>query len=246
MRSGYRSARITLRLDGKVPAQWKERGHQVVEAGARSVDLRLLPATDDSGTGGSALTIAGNSLVLEIIEYNAGSERPFTRDAIQEVSAELSAVRRDVEEVERMGYLRKCLPEGSVRESAAELPLEVHEGLTRGTYRVSGFMNPQEKGYITLRTFDVPSGKELDSEVNSWRTARYVGWSGRREEKFFFECELEAPGLPADERVEQGTADAHRPDSRPAEQTIRVEVWFHGNQDRKFLETTTTLVPWER
>jgi hypothetical protein len=216
----------------------------LAKAGAKAVEVPLF--ADDSHTLGSALMIQGGSLTLEFHEYNLGPERTLTKKAMQEVAEELSAVKDNIEEIERHGYVRKWLPDGSIRESAVGLPLEIREGFARGMYRVSGYVNPQEKGYITLRTIHARSGKALEKDVNSWRTVQYVGWTSRRDEKFFFEYELAAPSYLTEDEWRMDPEDPRRLQAMAAEQEIRLEVWFHGKGERKLLEATKLLVPWMR
>jgi hypothetical protein len=237
---------VRLWFDPSPPNRLEEGTYVLAKAGAKVVDVPLFAAPDDSHTLGSRLFIQGDSMILEIGEYNLGRERTFTEKAVEQVAQELMAVRDNVEEIERNGYLRKWLPDGSVRESAKDLPLEIREGFMRGIYDVSGYVNPHEKGYITLRTVHVRTGKALEDDVNSWRTVQYVGWSSRPEEKFFFECELLAPSYLTDDQWKMDPEDPRRLEAMAAEQKIRVEVWFHGTQERKLIEATKVLVPWMR
>jgi len=237
---------VTLRFDSSPPSHREKRGYVLADAGATSVEVPLSVAPDDSHTLGSELMIQGGSMTLEIREYNLGRERTLTKKAMQQVAEELSAVKDNIEEIERNGYVRKWLPDGSMRKSAVELPLEIREGFSRGMYDVSGYVNPQEKGYITLRTIHARTGKALEDDVNSWRTVQYVGWSSRRDEKFSFECELAAPSYLTEDEWKMEPEDPRRLKAMAAEQEIRVEVWFHGKEERKLREATKVLVPWMR
>lgn len=237
---------VSVRFDSSPPSNWKKRRYVLAKAGAKAVEVPLSAASDDSHTLDSAVMIQGGSLILTICEYRGGHERILTKRAMQEVAEELSAVRKNVEEIERDGYLHKWLPNGSMRESVAVIPLQIREGFSRGMYWVSGYVNPQEKGYITIRTFHVGTGKELDADVNSWQTAQYVGWSSKPNEKFFFECDLAAPSYLTEEEERMDLDDPRRFHAMAAHQNIRVEVWFHGKEKRKLLEATKILAPWMR
>ncbi len=237
---------VSVRFDSSPDGYWKKRRYVLAKAGAKAVEVPLSTASDDSHAVDSTVMIQGGSLILTIGEYRGGHERILTKRAMQKVAEELAAVRENVEEVERLGYLRKRLPNGSLRESVADVPLEIREGSSRGMYWVSGHVNPQEKGYITMRTFHVGTGKELDADVHSRRTAQYVGWSANRDEKFFFEYELAGPSYLTEEEERMDFYDPRRYRAMQAQQNIRVEVWFHGKKKRKLLEATKILTPWMR
>jgi hypothetical protein len=243
----HQDVRVTLRFDSSFPITNLENGTYVLaKAGANAVEMSFSNAFDDSHTLNSDLIIEGGSLVLEIVENSADRDRSLTKKAMQQVVDELSDVKDNVERIERDGYLRKWLPASSVKESVVEAPLEIREDLNRGRYWVSGYVNPHEKGYITIRTFHVQSGKELNADVNSWRTLQYVGWSLRPNEWFYFNCDLTAPSYLTEEESKLDSSDRRRYDALAAKQNIRVEVWFHGTKDRKLLETTQVLQPWMR
>ena len=203
----------------------------VAEPGAPAVRVALSRARDASGTLDSLVLLKGKRLVLEILECNPDPDRPLTRKAIDEVSAEFSAIRSSVDVVLQRGYLRKWLPDNSIRESPADLPIEiadVREGLPSGVFWVSGYANTGEKGYVTIRSFDASTGEELGGAYNH-STVEYIGWSANLREKFFFESEVTVPGDRAKKKV-------------------RFEVWFHANgkKDRRLLETTRVVPTWTR
>jgi hypothetical protein len=123
--------KVTVRFDSSPPSNRKNGRYVLTRAGSKAVDVSLSAAPDDRHTLRSTLMIEGGSLILEIDEYSAGRERTLTKKAMQQVADELSAVKDNVADIERDGYLKRWLPSGSVKESAVELPLQIREGLTR-------------------------------------------------------------------------------------------------------------------
>jgi hypothetical protein len=216
--AAHGSVRVSLRFDAGIPEYW-----------------------DAANFALSTLRIRGDSLLLEISEWGGGRERPRTREAIKQLTAELRAVRDSVETVVQKGYLPKILPQRSIRQSDSD-SFEVRSGGYDGDYIVSGYVNAHEKGYVTIRTFDAASGKELQADLNSWQTVEYVGWSDRTTERFFFESPLGGPGEYDGREVVYGP---NGEEILPTRQ-IRLEVWFHGGASRKLLEATKSLVPSNR
>jgi len=239
--AAHGSVRVSLRFDAGIPEYWDAANFALAEAGAESAEVPLLRAPGDSGDLVSTLRIRGDSLLLEISEWGGGRERPRTREAIKQLTAELRAVRDSVETVVQKGYLPKILPQRSIRQSDSD-SFEVRSGGYDGDYIVSGYVNAHEKGYVTIRTFDAASGKELQADLNSWQTVEYVGWSDRTTERFFFESPLGGPGEYDGREVVYGP---NGEEILPTRQ-IRLEVWFHGGASRKLLEATKSLVPSNR
>lgn len=240
------SLTVVLRFASSPPSNWCTESYALAGAGDEDVNVPLLPTPHQSGSFGSTLIVQGDSVLLRIVEHSRSPQRWLTKKALREVGEELVAVSGNVEVIMRDGYLKKLTPTRSIDDSAGGAALEIEEGPTRGVYWVSGYVNEGEKGYISLRTFHARTGKELDANVNSWRTAEYVGWSAAPSERFFFGCQLEAPRYLEEEESRMNATDPPRFQALPVEQRIRVEAWFHGNEERKVLETTKVLVPWMR
>ena len=233
------SYRVRVLFDAKCDGRGTTH-HAVSKAGTKEVHLAL---QRHDRTYRSTLIVEGASLVLEIDERNSGHERPLTLLAIQNVSTEFSAVLSNIEDIEQYGYLPSFVSSGSVRESATEMPLCISDGPVRGIYKVSGYINPHEPGYITVRTIDANTGEELDENINAWRSLQYVGWSTQPHSWFFFQHELAGPSyIPPT----MSPNDPGWRKSMTAPRDIRVEIWFHGTPPRKLLEATKRLSPWIR
>ncbi len=244
--SGYHQAGVGIRFDVLPLGGSANEMHAAVKPGAGKVKLPLTPAIDSSRRLNSLATIEGGKLTVSIYESSVERDRALTRQAVLELCAELTAVRDNIAEIEEKGYCSKSLPPGSVRRSTTDLPLEIRDEFHEGMYVVSGYVNPGEKGYISLRVFHVPSGEELDGDVHSWSTVQYVGWSRRPEDKFPFCIDLQAPSYLTPEESKLEFDDPRRMEALAAKHEMRVEVWFHGKQSRKVLEAKKVLVPWMR
>jgi len=200
------------------------------EPGDCAVRVAVRPAVDASKKFCSRTVIEGKRIVLSVAECNLHIERMLTKEVMEHVCEELTAVRQNLAVVEGEGYLRQWIPQGSILESAHDLPLDIQPGSQSGIYWLSGYVNPQEKGYLTIRAYETLTGIQSVggfSGPDDPDTVEYVGWSEKPSEKFFFESQIVVPG-DRDER------------------SIRLEVWFHGKNDRKLLEKTTLLLTWSR
>jgi hypothetical protein len=87
------------------------------------------------------------------------------------------------------------------------------------------------------------TGKELDRRIHAWRSIRYVGWSPRPDEKFFFQYRFTGPSYLTEQEKAMQLDDPRRLQAMQTPQEIRVEVWFHGQEARKLLETIRVLTP---
>lgn len=201
--------------------------HSEARAGAAEVNVRLNPRPDGSKTYGSVLVIKSKPLTLQIVEWNQGRDRTLTREALKALADELIAVADNAESVSREGYVQSQLPEVSLRESADEPPMEIGEGIQDGIFMIRGYINPGEFGYTTIRAFDADTGTGIEASRNENETLEYVGWSSSPRKRFFFESEFTVFGGGIEKR-------------------IRFELWFHGRQERKLLETTRTVKTWRR
>jgi hypothetical protein len=213
---------------------------------AKSVDVLLSPSSVNGQDLDSTLLIASGVFSFTIAEHSSGRDRWLTQEAMQQLADELAEVKDNLEQIERDGYSNQWLSTGFVRESSENIPLQIREDSNRGIYRVSGYVNPQESGYITIRAIHAATGRELDADQNSRRSLQYVGWSPRPNVRFYFEFELMAPSYLTEEQLKFAPEDPRRLEAMSAEQEIRVEVWFHGKEERKLLDATKRLVPWMR
>jgi len=218
----------------------------VCQARSKLVDVPLSRLAGSNGALCSTLAIKFGSIVLEIYECNIRQERPLTTKAMQRIAYELTDIRDNIEEVERVGYLRKWLPKESIRQSISKIPIEITGDNAPGVYHVVAYVNPQEKGYVTLRTFNDNTNVELNASVNSWRTNRFVGWSPRSDDKFFVDWKIVGPTYLTESERQLFADDQHRNQALAPAHEIRVEVWFHGIEDRKLLESTVLLAPFVR
>ena len=185
--------------------------------------------------------VASENLILMIDERSTRDDRSLTRRAMEDAMKELAAIHDAVDAINRDGYLPGYLPKGSKVESADEVPLEIRddvgslsvrtadgksfEVVESGLYVVSGYVNPHEKGQVSIRIFNAATGDEFDEGTANLDRTEYVGWSSQENEKFFFESRF-AIDSPTEKRTKE---------------VARFEIWFHGKTDRKLQEATRNI-----
>lgn len=203
---------------------FKSNKYSSAKAGDKIVDVKLVKLNDHYC---SFLIVRANGLFLQITESNLCAERILTKKAISETAGELSVIRNSLKTLQENEHLNESLPPRSRK--VCEIPdsLQIMDSDSEGIYHVSGYINAMEPGYITFRTFDTETGREIAKDQNMLRTVEYVGWSANESEKFYFESEVILGG-------------------DGSEKNVRFEVWFHPTGERKMLEKTKRLATWVR
>ena len=174
-----------------------------LEAAPRSIRLPLWESPD-TGQIGSCLLIAGDGIRIQILQRHENRDRTHTRRALTYVVNELSRIMQLAPVKDDAEYWRQILPEGSLADKQAVTV--VKEPKRSRKYIVKGFVNQGEEGYVTIRTFDVATGKEIMIRLEPVR--EYVGWSKDRSVFFPFRIPV------------------YTYEGAPDDQKVRFEVWY--------------------
>jgi hypothetical protein len=223
--------RILLRLDESSREPQSFGHYQTAKAGQRSVELKLYDPGYVQPAYESYLVIQGKEGVsLELFEQARIPKRIFTRSAISEIN---SALRKLIQSKfsDSEGLDLSILEPGSVKKTEKE-EMEIENGNQPGIYRVHGYVNPRQKGYIFLKVINLETHQEVLLPREQKYTVEYIGWSNNQIDKFNFNVE----------------AFCKRGDwshEFPAE----FQVWFHpsnGDPERMLLIKERRIYGWQR
>lgn len=114
-----------------------------------------------------------------------------------------------------------------------EPEFNIDDGFQKGMYKISGYVNSGEKGYIYLKVFDNKSGKSVLDYYNLKQSIEYTGWSNKSYENYYFNMN--------EITIKVGYWD-HQYDAR-------FEIWFNpdkGSKDRLIMKKVRKIYGWER
>jgi hypothetical protein len=160
--------------------------------------------------------VSGQDVWIEVLEWSKDETRSGTRQAIENVVAELAKVVAMPTDVDTGEFWRSVFPSGGVAESAS---LVVERQAYYEAYKIHGFINPGEPGVVMVRAFEASTGQELGEVAASLYRTEYVGWSKDKSVFFPFECFYHAP--------DTGT-----------EELVRFEAWFYPRGGRCMITAT--------
>jgi hypothetical protein len=205
------------------------------KAGVTEVKLPIFPDKYLAGSDSRLEVVAGEGeafVGIEIFELSKDEQRKLTREALSRVVGELETFKQKSAEVEENGFIQALTPVGSVVNMEGPGSLKVEDGMQKGIYEVSGYLNPGEPGYITIEVIYNKTGIPIAHEIMAIRTMQYVGWSKDPRQKFAFKTEV--------------TLNEMVPETEGKDLDVTFRVVFHPLQTRVLLEKQQRASTWER
>jgi len=145
----------------------------------------------DGRTFISTIICKVNTLFIQIIETSFSSERKYTSSIIDSIVKEIANVLKDSNN-QGDYYSINLLPKNSyILSQKNSLEIEKTKGYE---YKIFGYVNTGQAGYIYINTINTQTGAILQAEKNKIRTLEYVGWSKDMGRKFYFESEIAIDG----------------------------------------------------
>jgi hypothetical protein len=219
---GGKHFRIILGLDGAAYADIFRETATFARSNQGSVNLKVVAALPGSPLHGSYLVVTSSGATLEVYEYSARKDRPFTPVALSQLDQEFRAVLASAAARDH-GFDPTLMPKESIRRGSPEMHL-LSYAEEDGTYQVQAYVNPGESGYVYLKAFEGRGNSCTWGDVDylKRKSTEYIGWSSDRQEQFFYNTEFDF-GQP----ILSKTFAA------------RAEIWFvpsSGAPERKLLE----------
>jgi hypothetical protein len=166
----------------------------------------------------SIVILACKGLYFEVMESSSQVKREGTERALNS----LIMLCRQLEKYKDISAIRAAYARTNLTDGECLVMEQLHQ---RGIYRVSGYVNPQQEGFIQVRLFR-KSGEEL-SALKASRSLEYIGWSADKRERFYFESEMTIDGNGQNENV-------------------RVAICFQPRYERELFNVETNVSTWVR
>jgi hypothetical protein len=149
-------------------------------AGSEGIDLWLTMPNFNRVKFESCLWVRGKGVGLEIFEQHPSKERKYTKKFLKDVCSELE----ELQDLQDDANVNGLLPMGSLKKGKAST-LEIEDGVQKGIYEATGYVNPGKQGMIYLKVYDEATGKRLSKKETSEKV-EYPGWSGDPGEKYYY------------------------------------------------------------
>ena len=153
-------------------------------------DYSITVSTKQSGTYSSVVICKVNNLFIRVIEHSNSVERKYTGRIIENVISEINNVLLAYQKTKQF-FCYDLLLKNSVSEKSSFNLSEKYEGI----YKVSGYVNPLQKGKSLIKIINVKTKEPISESKAKMRTVEYVGWSPDKNKKFYFESEISVDSL---------------------------------------------------
>jgi hypothetical protein len=216
-------AQLTIGFSGKPWWRFSNKNH--LKEG--QTDNLILSQSDyQTYEYGSRCLISGDEIFFEVFEQSRAKERKLTKTALEYLEKELSPL----SDSPSWKTIQTILPSGSIRYGEPSFKLyNIHQP---GNYDSQIWINPEEKGMIYLKAYEVTQHHPLTVRQLQQDSCEWIGWSDNPNELFFSNTSF---------TIYEG--DWGKP------YAARFEVWFvpdSGAPERKLMEKVFKIEGWQR